>query len=655
MTALPPRFTVPPLPPRIHRRLTVALHDDGVTVTPESGPGVLVHYAVKGKIETIDCDPGEVIIGAAYLLVFMPRTGAPLFPGHIHEVYTLDDIHPIPLSRDLAPDAIKRLLDLQVSRQPKGKSRWSLALPIRSDPEVLEEEAPEADESPMPKREWKNFMPKLRKKTEKSETISNDPPQREELESKIVRQIIREFSSGFFFSYDLDLTHSLQHKRRVLAQRTATQAALADLIPKSGSLFPSPPAGQSRHTAIDDDFVEPDVQVPLWRRVDGRFFWNEFLMKDFIDLGLHAFVIPMMQGWVQSSSFTIPIPPNPLDPTTPLGAVPVDLVVISRRSRDRAGLRYQRRGIDNEGHVANMVETEMIVRAKAEEKTSLFSFVQVRGSIPLRWSQSPYSMKPPPVLNEPVDQSYAVANLHFNDLTSRYGPILHDGVSSLSRMFYGAVSDFFAQAVISFFLGHRNLSVFSEFLETLSSADASSVEKLSRVRAAATVYVVSFNYSLEKVIEFTRIPTASITSVQKGPYILSTLQEASRDPKENYGFIVNFSPADESTRYSTYSLRNRLPMAPPSAALPSTPQPSVEHASINPDLTEYYAFKAIPGYTGDEGNCQEVVDHVVDDIDRVCKRDDLVVEQDIVSLAEAAASTSILDKMDYAFKRFLWL
>lgn len=33
-------------------------------------------------------------------------------------------------------------------------------------------------------------------------------------------------------------------------------------------------------------------------------------------------------------------------------------------------------------------------------------------------------MKPPPVLNEPVDKTYAVANLHFNDLTSRYGPIV---------------------------------------------------------------------------------------------------------------------------------------------------------------------------------------------------------------------------------------
>lgn len=47
----------------------------------------------------------------------------------------------------------------------------------------------------------------------------------------------------------------------------------------------------------------------------------------------------------------------------------VEYVVISRRARDRAGLRYQRRGIDDEAHVANFVETETIMR------------VQVRSSI----------------------------------------------------------------------------------------------------------------------------------------------------------------------------------------------------------------------------------------------------------------------------------
>jgi hypothetical protein len=54
----------------------------------------------------------------------------------------------------------------------------------------------------------------------------------------------------------------------------------------------------------------------------------------------------------------------------------------------------------------------------------LFSFVQVRGSIPLKWHQEPWSAKPPPVLDLPVAQSYSIANLHFDDLKSRYGPIV---------------------------------------------------------------------------------------------------------------------------------------------------------------------------------------------------------------------------------------
>lgn len=52
------------------------------------------------------------------------------------------------------------------------------------------------------------------------------------------------------------------------------------------------------------------------------------------------------------------------------------------------------------------------------------------------------------------------------------------------------------------------------------------------LQTKVAIYVVSFNYALEKVIGFTRIPLQSVTSIQKGPYILSPLQEAGRDPVE---------------------------------------------------------------------------------------------------------------------------
>ena len=64
-----------------------------------------------------------------------------------------------------------------------------------------------------------------------------------------------------------------------------------------------------------------------------------------------------MQGYCQISD--IIIPPDPL---THDEDASVDYAIISRRSRHRAGLRYQRRGIDDDANVANFVETETIMR-----------------------------------------------------------------------------------------------------------------------------------------------------------------------------------------------------------------------------------------------------------------------------------------------------
>ena len=46
--------------------------------------------------------------------------------------------------------------------------------------------------------------------------------------------------------------------------------------------------------------------------------------------------------------------------------------------------RYKRRGVDEDGNVANFVETETVIYG---QNTKFFSaFVQVRGSIPLYWT-----------------------------------------------------------------------------------------------------------------------------------------------------------------------------------------------------------------------------------------------------------------------------
>lgn len=72
--------------------------------------------------------------------------------------------------------------------------------------------------------------------------------------------------------------------------------------------------------------------------------------------------------------------------------------LISRRSRHFAGTRYLKRGVNDRGRVANDVETEQIVldEEAGSCKGKMSSVVQMRGSIPLFWSQEASRFSPKP-------------------------------------------------------------------------------------------------------------------------------------------------------------------------------------------------------------------------------------------------------------------
>lgn len=60
-----------------------------------------------------------------------------------------------------------------------------------------------------------------------------------------------------------------------------------------------------------------------------------------------------------------------------------NIYLISRRSIFHSGTRYLTRGVDDNGHVANHVETEQIISCKGQ----IFSFLQLRGSVPIFFEQ----------------------------------------------------------------------------------------------------------------------------------------------------------------------------------------------------------------------------------------------------------------------------
>ena len=112
--------------------------------------------------------------------------------------------------------------------------------------------------------------------------------------------------------------------------------------------------------------------------------------------------------------------------------MPSQLTLISRLSCRRAGTRFHSRGIDDDGHVANFVETETFYWYPSGLS---FSFAQVRGSLPIFWEQSagllPQQQKIQ--ISRSVDATQPAFNKHFEDLELNYGIVHILNLLSMSK------------------------------------------------------------------------------------------------------------------------------------------------------------------------------------------------------------------------------
>ena len=99
------------------------------------------------------------------------------------------------------------------------------------------------------------------------------------------------------------------------------------------------------------------------------------------------------------------------------------MVLIARRSRHFAGTRYLKRGLNEEGRVANFVEVEQIIFSQnsKDDKALISSFVQIRGSVPLFWTQDPNPLvAKPDILLNTSDINYMATKRHIADLFQQY-------------------------------------------------------------------------------------------------------------------------------------------------------------------------------------------------------------------------------------------
>ena len=104
-----------------------------------------------------------------------------------------------------------------------------------------------------------------------------------------------------------------------------------------------------------------------------------------------------------------------------VGSKQARAAVISRLSSERAGTRFCVRGVDDDGHVANFVETEQLITL--DESSS--SFMQIRGSVPLFWEQPGVNVGSHKIrISRGPELSAPAFDSHFRQLKALYGDII---------------------------------------------------------------------------------------------------------------------------------------------------------------------------------------------------------------------------------------
>ena len=154
---------------------------------------------------------------------------------------------------------------------------------------------------------------------------------------------------GFYYSFGYNLTNSLQNQGKITYNQK-NNPPLVNLEQKLKNIYET---------------------------INKKYFFNYNLYKRFINKEnkkpfdfTYIFIIPIICGYVGKFFYTI-------------NKSEIQFILITRRSQNYAGTRYNTRGIDDNGNVANYCESEQILIAGDNS----YSFCQLRGSAPVFFEQ----------------------------------------------------------------------------------------------------------------------------------------------------------------------------------------------------------------------------------------------------------------------------
>ena len=154
---------------------------------------------------------------------------------------------------------------------------------------------------------------------------------------------------GFYYSFGLDLTNSQQNQAKILYNM------------------------KIKNSNLNNNLEEKKKRIYMTSY--KKYFFNYNLYKRFLNNETkepidYSFITPIICGYIGMFNYEI-------------SNKQIQIILITRRSQKFAGTRYNTRGINDDGNVANYCESEHILIAG----DTLCSFSQLRGSAPVFFDQ----------------------------------------------------------------------------------------------------------------------------------------------------------------------------------------------------------------------------------------------------------------------------
>jgi hypothetical protein len=192
---------------------------------------------------------------------------------------------------------------------------------------------------------------------------------------------------SFYYSLDFNLTDRLQNR--------PNESATIDI------------------DSLDEDLLWNSYMIgPL------LLFRSQLAIHDRRNLDSSRILTSVIRGFTGTLTIPASIPLLPKVRSN----LPSTLTIVSRLSSRRAGTRFNSRGLDDDGNVANFVETETVLWCPPGIS---FSYTQIRGSVPVFWEQ-PAGLLPGQQKIEITRSSEATQyafDKHLESLELKYGAV----------------------------------------------------------------------------------------------------------------------------------------------------------------------------------------------------------------------------------------